>query len=61
MNLHCQEIKRRGLKVAVVGIPKTIDNDISVCPRSNDSEKHLSGIICFYVRIKLSYRVLGDR
>lgn len=25
-----QEIKRRGLKVAVAGIPKTIDNDIPV-------------------------------
>lgn len=25
-----QEIRRRGLKVAVVGIPKTIDNDIPV-------------------------------
>lgn len=25
-----QEIRRRGLKVAVVGIPKTIDNDIVV-------------------------------
>ncbi len=25
----CEEIKRRGLKIAVVGIPKTIDNDIS--------------------------------
>jgi 6-phosphofructokinase len=26
-----QEIRRRGLKVAVAGIPKTIDNDIPVC------------------------------
>jgi len=25
-----QEVRRRGLKVAVVGIPKTIDNDIPV-------------------------------
>lgn len=25
-----QEIRRRGLKVAVAGIPKTIDNDIPV-------------------------------
>lgn len=25
-----QEIKKRGLKVAVAGIPKTIDNDIPV-------------------------------
>lgn len=29
--LFMQEIKKRGLKVAVVGIPKTIDNDIPVC------------------------------
>lgn len=26
-----QEVRRRGLKVAVAGIPKTIDNDIPVC------------------------------
>jgi len=25
-----QEVRRRGLKVSVVGIPKTIDNDIPV-------------------------------
>lgn len=25
-----QEIRRRGLKVAVAGVPKTIDNDIAV-------------------------------
>ncbi|KAF5938840.1 hypothetical protein HYC85_023099 [Camellia sinensis] len=29
-----QEVRRRGLKVAVVGIPKTIDNDIPVIDRS---------------------------
>ncbi|KAI3917676.1 hypothetical protein MKW98_021438 [Papaver atlanticum] len=29
-----EEIKRRGLKVAVVGIPKTIDNDIAIIDRS---------------------------
>jgi 6-phosphofructokinase 1 len=28
--IFTQEIRRRGLKVAVVGIPKTIDNDIPV-------------------------------
>ena len=27
-----QEVRRRGLKTAVVGIPKTIDNDIPVYP-----------------------------
>lgn len=29
-----QEIERRGLKIAVVGVPKTIDNDISFVQRS---------------------------
>lgn len=29
-----QEIRRRGLKVSVAGIPKTIDNDIPVIDRS---------------------------
>ncbi|PKU82142.1 6-phosphofructokinase 3 [Dendrobium catenatum] len=29
-----EEIRRRGLKVAVVGIPKTIDNDIAVIDKS---------------------------
>lgn len=29
-----QEINRRGLKIAVVGIPKTIDNDIKFCYRT---------------------------
>eukprot|EP00249_Psilotum_nudum_P019550 c27311_g1_i1 orf=351-2132(+) len=29
-----EEVKRRGLKVAVAGIPKTIDNDIAVIDRS---------------------------
>jgi 6-phosphofructokinase 1 len=28
--LDVQEIRRRGLNVAVAGIPKTIDNDIPV-------------------------------
>jgi 6-phosphofructokinase 1 len=30
----CAEIKRRQLKIAVIGIPKTIDNDISCIQRS---------------------------
>lgn len=30
LNLNLQEIRKRGLKVAVAGIPKTIDNDIPV-------------------------------
>ena len=30
----CNEIERRGLSIAVVGIPKTIDNDIPYCDRT---------------------------
>ncbi|MDR0622189.1 MAG: ATP-dependent 6-phosphofructokinase [Deltaproteobacteria bacterium] len=30
----CQEIKNRGLKISIIGIPKTIDNDISLVSRS---------------------------
>ena len=30
-----QEIRRRGLKVVVAGIPKTIDNDIPVVLKLN--------------------------
>ena len=29
-----KEIRKRGLKIAVAGIPKTIDNDIAVIDRS---------------------------
>jgi 6-phosphofructokinase 1 len=29
-----REVARRGLKVAVVGIPKTIDNDVAYCSRT---------------------------
>ncbi len=31
--LH-EEIERRGLKIAVIGIPKTIDNDIQLCDQT---------------------------
>eukprot|EP00742_Colponemidia_sp_Colp-10_P002975 GILJ01003175.1.p1 GENE.GILJ01003175.1~~GILJ01003175.1.p1 ORF type:complete len:544 (-),score=79.01 GILJ01003175.1:135-1766(-) len=31
--LH-QEIRRRGLKISVIGVPKTIDNDISIIDKS---------------------------
>jgi len=30
----CEEIRRRGLAIAVIGIPKTIDNDILYCDRT---------------------------
>lgn len=33
-HMVCEEIKRRGLKIAVIGIPKTIDNDINLVARS---------------------------
>lgn len=32
-SLH-EEIRRRGLPIAVIGVPKTIDNDIQYCDRS---------------------------
>jgi 6-phosphofructokinase 1 len=30
----CQECLKRGLNIAVVGIPKTIDNDVDLIDRS---------------------------
>lgn len=33
-HLIAQEVERRGAKIAVVGVPKTIDNDIKFCYRS---------------------------
>ncbi|MBU2547317.1 MAG: ATP-dependent 6-phosphofructokinase [Proteobacteria bacterium] len=33
-HLVAEEIKRRGLKISVVGVPKTIDNDINMVARS---------------------------
>ncbi|MDR1167008.1 MAG: ATP-dependent 6-phosphofructokinase [Deltaproteobacteria bacterium] len=33
-NMVAEEIKNRGLKIAIVGIPKTIDNDIGLVSRS---------------------------
>jgi 6-phosphofructokinase 1 len=33
-DLICQEIKRRGLVTSVIGVPKTIDNDISLVEKS---------------------------
>ncbi|GJY44431.1 ATP-dependent 6-phosphofructokinase 6-like protein [Tanacetum coccineum] len=32
--VYVQEVKRRGLKVVVAGIPKTIDNEIPVIDKS---------------------------
>ncbi len=37
-----EEVTRRGLKIAVVGIPKTIDNDISFIPQSFGFETAVS-------------------
>jgi 6-phosphofructokinase 1 len=33
-NALCQEISRRGLPISIVGIPKTIDNDLPYCDRT---------------------------
>ncbi|MDR0548710.1 MAG: ATP-dependent 6-phosphofructokinase [Deltaproteobacteria bacterium] len=41
-NAICAEIKNRGLKISVVGIPKTIDNDISLVSRSFGFETAVS-------------------
>ncbi len=38
----CQEIERRGLKISVIGIPKTIDNDFSFLERSFGFETAVS-------------------
>jgi len=38
----CQEITRRGLKIAVIGIPKTIDNDISFVQKTFGLETAVS-------------------
>jgi len=38
----CEEISRRGLKIAVIGIPKTIDNDISFVQKTFGLETAVS-------------------
>ncbi len=40
-----EEIRRRGLKISVIGIPKTIDNDISYVERSFGFETAVSGAV----------------
>jgi 6-phosphofructokinase 1 len=40
-----EEIQRRGLKISVIGIPKTIDNDISYVERSFGFETAVSGAV----------------
>ncbi|MGE5256244.1 MAG: ATP-dependent 6-phosphofructokinase [Hyphomicrobiales bacterium] len=40
-----EEIGRRGLKICVIGIPKTIDNDISYVERSFGFETAVSGAV----------------
>jgi 6-phosphofructokinase 1 len=37
-----QEVKKRGLKISIVGVPKTIDNDISMVARSFGFETAVS-------------------
>jgi 6-phosphofructokinase 1 len=48
-----EEVLRRGLKIAVIGIPKTIDNDINFVPRSfgfdTAVEKATEAIRCAHV------------
>jgi len=40
-----EEVQKRGLKIGVVGIPKTIDNDISYVERSFGFETAVSGAV----------------
>jgi len=37
-----QEAKKRGTRIAVIGVPKTIDNDLAFCQRSFGFETAVS-------------------
>lgn len=50
-----QEVRRRGLKVAVAGIPKTIDNDIPV--RAVDNFNYYEN--CQFAFLYMIYAFLG--
>lgn len=63
-----EEIRRRGLKVAVAGIPKTIDNDIPVSKSCfpNDLKFLFIFYLCLFEIMKdclffLEYRLSIDR
>lgn len=52
----CEEIQRRGLEIAVIGVPKTIDNDIEYCDRTfgftTAVEQARKAIDCAHVEAK---------
>ncbi len=58
-----QEIEKRGLKIAVVGIPKTIDNDINFIEKSFGMETAFSeacnAIHAAHTEAKASYNGIG--
>lgn len=56
-SLHiCEEIAKRGLKISVIGIPKTIDNDLSFIQRSFGFEtavsKAVEAVSCAHTEAK---------
>lgn len=58
-----QEIMRRGLKIAVVGVPKTIDNDIQFVSRTfgytTAIDKARDVLICAHNEAKSAYNGVG--
>jgi 6-phosphofructokinase 1 len=62
-HLVCEEIARRGLKIAVVGIPKTIDNDIEFVFRTfgfaTALESAQDALTCAHVEAKGAPNCIG--
>jgi 6-phosphofructokinase 1 len=62
-HLVCEEITRRGLKIAVVGIPKTIDNDIRYVYRTfgfaTALETAQAAMCCAHVEAKGAPNCIG--
>lgn len=58
-----QEVNKRGLKIAVIGIPKTIDNDINFIPQSFGFEtavyKATEAISCAHVEAEGAMNGIG--
>ncbi len=58
-----QEVQRRGLRKTVVGVPKTIDNDVLYCDRTfgffTAVERAADAIRCAHVEAKGAYRGVG--
>lgn len=58
-----QEVQRRGLRKSIVGVPKTIDNDVLYCDRTfgffTAVERAADAIRCAHVEAKGAYRGIG--